>query len=194
MIVRDRNNAHSQPCFRRLDENLRDLPLSLPETAEGTAGGFPAAHHVQFEMRTHQVHPKKQLRVQFDVQPADGSEAGLVRINTSTRGTFVADGIIFDSGPELEHYQNLKALQRAGKISQLQYAPKFTFIVNDVKIGTYKPDFTFRDNITGYLRVQDVKGWKRSPKTGRMLPRVDRGFNKTKALMKACFGLTVEIV
>lgn len=104
------------------------------------------------------------------------------------------DGITFDSLTEGRVYtEQLRPLARAKKITQLQVHPKFTFIVNDVIVGSYKPDFVFCDQ-DGKLRCWDAKGFKRSPKTGKMLPIVDRGFGKTKKLMKACFGIDVECV
>jgi len=102
------------------------------------------------------------------------------------------DGILFRSDLEVNHYLGLKALQQVGRISKLQYEPKFVFIVNGVTVGSYKPDFTYLD-AQGKVHVDDVKGWKKSKKTGKMLPRVDRGFRVTRNLMKACFGLEVEI-
>ena len=102
------------------------------------------------------------------------------------------DGIQFRSLAEMDHYGKLKALQRQGVISGLQYEPKFTFIVNGYLVGTYKPDFGFIEN--GQPKIHDVKGFRKSKRTGRLLPRVDRGFRRTCKLMWACFGLEVEIV
>jgi len=110
------------------------------------------------------------------------------------------DGIQFDSDREVQVYlDQLRPLARSKAITQLQVHPKFTFIVNDVVIGSYKPDFTFVDEggvygAKGLLRCWDVKGWSKSKKTGRMLPRTEVGFGKTKKLMRACFALEVELV
>jgi hypothetical protein len=70
------------------------------------------------------------------------------------------DGIMFRSRTEGKHYLDLKALQQAGRITKLQYEPKFTFIVNGIVVGTYKPDFTYLDH-HDVLHVEDCKGWKR---------------------------------
>ncbi len=102
------------------------------------------------------------------------------------------DGFVFDSVHESEVYQDFKLQQRAGEISKLQIHPKFTFFVQGVLIATMKPDFTYHDK-QGMLRVADAKGFKRSPKTGKLLPRVNREFGIKCKLMRALFGLEVEV-
>lgn len=103
------------------------------------------------------------------------------------------DGITFRTGTEMRHYLGLKTLQQSGEITKLQYEPKFVFVVNGVNVGSYRPDFTYLDT-DSVLHVEDVKGWRRSAKTGKLLPRVDRGFKVTRLLMLACFGLDVDLV
>lgn len=110
-----------------------------------------------------------------------------------------ADGVVFDSETEMNHYFNLKALQNRGLISKLQIHPKFILMVNEIEITTYKPDFSFINQtcaswLPNQVVIQDVKGWKKSAKTGKLLPRVDREFHIKVKLMMACFGLTVELV
>jgi hypothetical protein len=102
-----------------------------------------------------------------------------------------AYGITFRSIPEMEHYGGLLQLQRRGIISALQYEPKFVFEVEGVIVGSYKPDFTFIEN--GKLRCQDTKPWKRN-KQGVLKPYLRRGFTRTQKLMRACFGIEVEVV
>ena len=108
------------------------------------------------------------------------------------------DGITFDSVTEHRRYLELRMLQRAGEISKLQAHPQFVFIVNEITVGKYRPDFYYLRPLGtsgGQEAVcEDVKGWKRSAKTGRLLPRVDRDFSLRRNLMLACFGLKVEIV
>lgn len=104
------------------------------------------------------------------------------------------DGILFDSQHEGRVYaEQLRPLARAGKITQLQVHNKFTFIVNGVIVGTMKPDFTFVDE-AGLLRCWDAKGFKKSKKTGKMLPRIDRESGMKKKLMQALFAIEVEYV
>ena len=103
------------------------------------------------------------------------------------------DGITFDSLAEHRRYLELKTLQQGHVISKLQAHPQFTFVVNNLPIAKYTPDFSYHD-AEGKLVVEDVKGFKKSKKTGRLLPRVDREFGIKKKLMLACFGITVEVV
>ena len=103
------------------------------------------------------------------------------------------DGIVFRSVTEAEAYAGFRALERRGTISKLQYEPEFRFFVNDIYVGSYKPDFVFHDH-DGKVKVIEVKGFKKSPKTGKLLPRVDRDFSLRRNLMLACFGLEVEVL
>lgn len=110
------------------------------------------------------------------------------------------DGILFDSKHEAAVYsQQLRPLERAGQITQLKCHTKFIFFVNGVMVGTMKPDFVFVDQAglfgePGCLLCWDAKGFKRSLKTGKMLPRVDREFGLKCRLMVALFGLEVKCV
>lgn len=91
------------------------------------------------------------------------------------------DGIFFDSKKESRRYAELKTLQKAGKISDLQLQTPFTLIPaqfetfprfgkngKQLKDGkhcieksvVYKADFTYTDNETGDLIVEDTKGLK----------------------------------
>lgn len=103
------------------------------------------------------------------------------------------DGIVFDSAHESEVYLALKLQQRSGLISKLQCHPKFVFEVNGVRICSYKPDFTYIDK-ENKVRVVDAKGFKKSKKTGKLLPRVDRDFHIRRKFLLAQFGIEVEIV
>lgn len=109
------------------------------------------------------------------------------------RATKVAvDGHVFDSKHEAEVCSQLILEQKAGAISKLQFHPTFVLIVNQEPICKYTPDATFHDS-EDRLRVIDAKGFKKSKKTGKMLPRVNREFGIKCKLMRACFGLEVEI-
>jgi hypothetical protein len=71
------------------------------------------------------------------------------------------NGMIFDSGIELERYQDLELLQAAGEITDLQRAPTYTLIKTFKRGGVtyravkYTPDFTFRR--AGQVIVEEVK-------------------------------------
>lgn len=115
------------------------------------------------------------------------------KYNVAAKEDRTCDGIVFDSVTEMEHYMNLVLLQKRGEISKLQLQPKFEFVVNGVKLGRFKPDFAYLDKENKPV-IEDVKGWKVSKRTGKLLPRVDREFGLKVRLMRACFGLDVRIV
>lgn len=80
------------------------------------------------------------------------------------------DGIKFASKREGARYSDLKLLQRAGEISDLELQPEFPLIINDkpVKIRStgfpngrrckYSADFRYIDTRTGRSVVEDTKG------------------------------------
>lgn len=70
------------------------------------------------------------------------------------------DGIEFDSKAEARRYGELKLLERAGKIKNLERQPRYDLEVNGVKIGFYKADFRYWDQATSQHVVEDVKGMR----------------------------------
>ena len=77
------------------------------------------------------------------------------------------DGITFDSAKEANRYSELKLLERAGKITELQRQPSYVLIPKQVRGGklverqlVYKADFAYHDEETGQDVVEDVKGLK----------------------------------
>lgn len=92
----------------------------------------------------------------------------------------VIDGIEFDSKKEARRYYELKLLQRAGQISELELQKEFELIPAQYesferygktgkrlqdgkrcieKSCVYKADFAYRDK-SGQLVVEDVKGYR----------------------------------
>ena len=78
----------------------------------------------------------------------------------------VVDGITFDSKKEATRFAELKLLQRAGEIFDLQRQVPFTLIPKQVRDGktierpcVYKADFVYKDK-TGTEIVEDTKGMK----------------------------------
>jgi hypothetical protein len=80
------------------------------------------------------------------------------------------DGMKFDSGKEGARYLELKLLQFAGAISDLEVQPKFVlqegfkdpFTGERVQAITWKADFRYVEN--GVVIVEDVKGTTRRGK------------------------------
>lgn len=88
------------------------------------------------------------------------------------------DGITFDSAKEAARYKELKILERAGAVKNLTLQPKYSIIVNDMKICDYVADFTYQTRL-GETKVEDVKGMK-TP-----------AYRLKKKLMKAVFNIEI---
>jgi len=73
----------------------------------------------------------------------------------------LAFGEKFDSKWEAERYGQLKAMERAGVVEQLERQVKYELKINDVKICNYVADFTYllieEDGSSKYI-VEDAKG------------------------------------
>lgn len=69
----------------------------------------------------------------------------------------VLDGILFDSKKEARRYQELKILERVGKITNLQLQPKFVLLEWSkwARGITYIADFSYTENWQSI--VEDVK-------------------------------------
>ncbi|HEY8343356.1 MAG TPA: DUF1064 domain-containing protein [Calditerricola sp.] len=66
------------------------------------------------------------------------------------------DGIRFASKAEASFYTQLKQLERAGQIRNLELQPEYPIEVNGKHICVYRADFRFFEN--GERKVIDVKG------------------------------------
>jgi hypothetical protein len=78
------------------------------------------------------------------------------------------DGITFHSAGEARRYQELRLLEKAGEISDLELQPVFSLSVMGGEIGKYIADFQYWDTREGAQVVEDFKGfdtplgkWKR---------------------------------
>ncbi len=95
------------------------------------------------------------------------------------------DGFRFDSKREAQRYQELKFLEKAGKICRLEIYPRFTIHVKGDKICTYIADFKYMlcdrylGNPTGAEIVEDVKGIR------------TQAYILKKKLMKAVYGIEI---
>jgi hypothetical protein len=65
---------------------------------------------------------------------------------------------VFDSRREAEHWLKLRALERAGAISDLKRQVRFPLTVNGKLVTTYVADFTFTEK--GAQVVEDAKGYR----------------------------------
>lgn len=73
------------------------------------------------------------------------------------------DGITFDSKKEAARYCDLKLMQRAGEIRDLQLQVEYELIPKQAgeRACNYIADFVYRDVATGKTIVEDVKGYKK---------------------------------
>ena len=90
----------------------------------------------------------------------------------------VVDSIRFASQREARRYAELKRLQRAGKISDLELQPAFPVRVNGRHICTYRADFAYVEE--GRRIVEDVKG-VRTPV-----------YRLKKKLVEAIYGIEIQ--
>lgn len=71
------------------------------------------------------------------------------------------DGIRFDSKREADRYAQLRLLEVAGHITNLQHqVPYDLHALGGVQVARYVADFVYRDERTQRLVVEDVKGVK----------------------------------
>ncbi len=69
----------------------------------------------------------------------------------------VVDGISFASAKEARRYGQLRLLQQAGLIRDLELQPRYDVVVNRCRICYYKADFRYFDCEKGVQVVEDVK-------------------------------------
>lgn len=92
------------------------------------------------------------------------------------------DGIRFDSKKEGRRYGDLKLLERAGQIRNLERQPKFPFVIGDVYVCEYRADFAYFEN--NERVIEDVKS------KGTKTPI----FKLKMRLMEACYpGVVVRL-
>ena len=79
----------------------------------------------------------------------------------------VVDGVRFASKAEARRYAELKLLEQAGEIRELELQPRFPLFVPvkgratlHQQVGAYVADFRYRQGPRGVLVVEDVKGVK----------------------------------
>lgn len=92
------------------------------------------------------------------------------------------DGHVFPSRREAQHYRELKLMERAGKIKDLQIQVPYNIEVNGIHITVYVADFVFYNVETKRQIVADVKGF------------VTDVFRLKKKLMRAVYGIEITEV
>ena len=113
----------------------------------------------------------------------------MVRRNKFFSKKVTIDGIKFDSKKEGEFYQELKALERKGKIKNLELQKEFV-LQESFKINgktrrkiTYRADFSYVTTEDGILHVVDVK----SPYTAK-----DKLYRMKKKMFEYKYNMELE--
>ena len=89
------------------------------------------------------------------------------------------EGIRFHSKKEATRYQELKLMERAGEIKDLQLQVKYSLDVNGVHICNYIADFVYFDYRFSKVIVEDTKGKRIQP------------YPIKAKLMKACHDIDI---
>ncbi len=92
------------------------------------------------------------------------------------------DGIRFDSRAEGKRYCQLKLLQAAGEIAELELQPKVKLTVNGVQVCTYIGDFRYWHVHSKKRVTEDVKGIE------------TKDFKIKAKLFRAVFGHDIVLV
>ncbi len=92
------------------------------------------------------------------------------------------DGIRFASKAEANRYMELRLLEDAGVIHNLETHPKYTLSVNNMFICTYTADFRYEEN--GEVIVEDVKS----------KPTMTYSYKLKRKLMKAIYDIDIKEV
>ena len=94
----------------------------------------------------------------------------------------VIDGHRFDSKREAKRYGELKLLERAGEIENLELQPRYDVAINGRKICWYQADFRYTNCLEGQQVIEDVK----SPATAK-----NRLYRLKKKLVEALHDVRI---
>lgn len=89
------------------------------------------------------------------------------------------DGYLFDSGMEWRRYTDLRLLEAAGEVHDIEVHPKFDIIVNGIRVAGYEADFRYEGR-DGNVHVEDVKGARTAV------------YSLKKKLIEALYGIRIE--
>ncbi len=140
-----------------------------------------AAHYA----RTGQAasEPPKTPKTAVRVTQSDGTPVSRRGGNKFGAVKTTVDNITFDSKAEARRYQELKAREAAGEISDLRTkcaACVFDLVVNGVRVSRFTADFVYTEE--GDRVVEDLKSG----------PTKTRAYVMRRKLMKACFGIEIR--
>lgn len=70
------------------------------------------------------------------------------------------DGFLFSSWGEAKRYSELKLLEKANEIKNMELQPRFPCMVNGVLVCDYFADFRYFDNSKKEIVIEDFKGMR----------------------------------
>lgn len=103
-----------------------------------------------------------------------------VKVNKYNARKCEEDGYKFDSLRERKRYQELKILQRVGRIQELTVHPIYVLEVNGMPVCKMLPDFRYIEQ--GKIVIEDVKSQA----------TITDVYKIKKKLLKACHNLDVK--
>ena len=109
----------------------------------------PAALKKRINAATNHVHRKK-----------DGTFKVSKRGKYNAKGRWV-DHLFFPSKAEADRYEQLREMEQSGKITELEVHPRYPLKVNNVPVGVYIADFSYRikpHQLGSRVIIEDVKG------------------------------------
>lgn len=96
------------------------------------------------------------------------------------------DGNVFDSKGEMVRWEELRLLQKAGRIRKLERQVRFPLEVKGVKVATYTADFTYEEKTTS------VGAWDWAPVVEDFKGLRTQVYLMKKRLMKAIYGIEIR--
>ncbi len=72
----------------------------------------------------------------------------------------VVDGITFSSKKEAKRFSELKLMEKAGKICNLELQPEYPIFISGIKVASYFGDFRYCFCEQGEWIIEDVKGMR----------------------------------
>jgi len=112
------------------------------------------------------------------------------RIRVASRAARTIDGKTFDSMAEMKRYAELRMLERAGLIEDLELQPEYILLAPYIHKGkkvraiTYRADFRYLETRTNCRIVEDCKGMRTEVyklKKKMLLAKYDIDFREVSA-------------
>jgi hypothetical protein len=106
--------------------------------------------------------------------------SGWVRMTKYRAIPSEVEGIRFASRMEARRYRELRLMEAAGEIKDLELQKRWPLVVNGKKVCTYVSDFEYTETMTGRRITEDVKGARTAV------------YKLKRALMQAVHGITIR--